>query len=114
MNVKIGARSYAVSFVSLEDEENKICGYTDYHKGEIILNDSLVDDAKMEVLLHEMLHCLLDNAGINEIAAQLKNSKGDEEQNLAELICNVLAPRLHAFLLDNDVQQLLNFCKSGT
>jgi len=111
MNVKIGARKYDINFVNIDDEEDEICGYTDYHKGEIVLNNSLVGDAKTEVFLHETLHCLLDNAGINEISAQLKNENGS---NLAELICNVLAPRLHAFLLDNDIKELLDFCKSGT
>jgi hypothetical protein len=60
------------------------------------------DDIREETLMHEVLHCLLDNSGIEEVSKQVK-----EGANLSELVATILAPRLHALLRENDVVTLI-------
>ncbi len=110
MNLKIGARTYSIekwpgtqieSFTGRDS--NEICGFTDYYQSKIIINGDVSKDVREETLMHEIMHTLLDNSGIEEIGKQLK-----EDPHVAELVATVTAPRLHAMLKDNDIQSILN------
>ena len=109
MKFKIGIREYKISLISSQAIEvlthkpaDTICGFTDYYQGKIIINADMSDDVREETLIHEVLHCLLDNSGIEEVSRQVK-----EGANLSELVATILAPRLHALLLENDVDSAL-------
>jgi Zn-dependent peptidase ImmA (M78 family) len=110
MNLKIGARTYSIekwSATQIESftgrDSNEVCGFTDYYKSKIIINGDASKDVREETLLHEIMHTLLDNSGIEEIGKQLK-----EEPHIGELVATIIAPRLHAMLKDNDIQSVLS------
>lgn len=93
MKLRIGARNFNVCLA--DEQENEIFseeptanGYIDYYKSDIFLKKQNSDDFIKETLIHEILHALLDNSGV-------------EELNLDKTI-NVLTPRIHSFLLDNE------------
>lgn len=93
---KIGARVYGISIESPEinkvfQENDTAYGYIDYVSGKIKLRSDISKDFQTETLLHELLHAMLDNSGIEDI-------------NL-DKITKVLAPRLHALLIDNPTFQ---------
>jgi Zn-dependent peptidase ImmA (M78 family) len=94
MNLKIGARVYSIdkwqgaeikSFASRES--NELCGFADYYQSRIIINGNLSKDIPQETLMHEIIHTILDNSGIEEIAKQLK-----ESPRVAELVSSIVAP----------------------
>ena len=97
--LKIGSRTYSIIFSDddeiLNSSENQNAfGYTDYANSKIVIKNSISNDFKKENLIHEILHTLLDNSGIEII---LENSN----KITTELIISVLAPRFHQFLKDN-------------
>ena len=109
MNVKVGARTYCIEKCSEEQiekitgkEASEICGFTDYYQGKVYVNAQMAKDVRQETLLHEILHTLLDNSGIEEVSRQVK-----EGANLSELVATILAPRLHLLLNDNKIENLL-------
>lgn len=110
MNIKIGARVYSIEKWQGADiksftgrDSNELCGFTDYYQSRIIINGELSKDIRQEALMHEIIHTILDNSGIEEIAKQLK-----EGPHVAGLVSSIAAPRLHALLIDNDIQNILN------
>jgi hypothetical protein len=97
--VKIGARTYAIHEQDAEEnsvfkEHEEAYGYIEYPTSEIYIRSDLEITFQNETLIHEILHGLLDNTGIDEINT--------------DQITKALSPRLYAFLVDNpDFQQKL-------
>lgn len=90
--LKIGGRTYAVSIQTSEEnsvfqEHDSAYGYIEYPTSQIHIRAELDVGFQKETLLHEILHGLLDNTG-------------NEDINTDQLT-KALAPRLHAFLIDN-------------
>ncbi len=103
-DIKVGGKSYSINFCdTIEDEtfnENENAyGYIDYAYAKIVIRDDISSSFKQENLIHEILHSLLENTGVSE-----KNIESTIE---------VLAPRIHAFLIDNPEfqDQFLNLKK---
>jgi len=102
--IKIGARIYNISIETSEEnsvfkEHEDAYGYIEYPTSEIHIRSNLEKTFQKEILIHEILHGLLDNTGIAEINT--------------DKITEALAPRIYAFLVDNpDFQKkLLQFEK---
>jgi hypothetical protein len=91
--VKIGAITYKVKEVNNMHEEFDHLGQILYTKGKIQVDKDLADDWKEQVLVHEILHGVFFEAGI-------------EEQD--EDMINRVSIILHQVLKDND----LSFSKS--
>lgn len=109
MILKVGNRRYTIEKSSDEQIENltgqtslEVCGFTDYHQSKIIINNSMAKDVREETLVHEILHTLLDNSGIEEVSRQVK-----EGANLSELIATILAPRLHSLIKENKLESII-------
>jgi Zn-dependent peptidase ImmA (M78 family) len=107
MILKVGNRRYEIEQCSEQQMEEyttagDVCGFTDYYQGKIAINKDMAKDVREETLMHEILHTLLDNSGIEEVSRQVK-----EGTNISELIATILAPRLHSLLKDNSVADLL-------
>jgi len=91
-SLKIGARTYTVSIQTPEEnsvfqEHESAYGYIEYPTSQIHIRADLDAGFQKETLLHEILHGLLDNTGVEDINT--------------DQITKALAPRLHAFLIDN-------------
>ena len=67
-----------------------------------VVNGSMAKDVREETLMHEILHTMLDNSGIEEVSRQVK-----EGANLSELVATILAPRLHALLKENKLENII-------
>jgi Zn-dependent peptidase ImmA (M78 family) len=109
MNLKVGTRCYSIQQWSEEQIEamtgrdaSEVCGFTDYYQSKIVVNGSMAKDVREETLMHEILHTMLDNSGIEEVSRQVK-----EGANLSELVATILAPRLHALLKENKLDSIL-------
>lgn len=110
MILKVGNRRYNIqqwSDQQIEDltgkDASEVCGFTDYYQGKIVINSCMVKDVREETLMHEIMHTLLDNSGIEEVSRQVK-----EGANLSELIATIIAPRLHSLLKENSINEILN------
>lgn len=97
--IKIGARTYSISKENLDkighETDGEVQGYVDYFQSRIIINENLSLDAEEEVLVHELLHTIIDRKNI-EILAR-KSTPEEFVENMVEY----LTPRLHSFLKDN-------------
>jgi Zn-dependent peptidase ImmA (M78 family) len=109
MSLKVGTRCYSIQKWSEEQIEDmtgrdasEVCGFTDYYQSKIIVNASMAKDVREETLMHEILHTMLDNSGIEEVSRQVK-----EGANLSELVATILAPRLHALIKENELNLIL-------
>lgn len=90
--IKIGARIYTIHEQDAEEnsvfkEHEEAYGYIEYPTSQIHIRSDLEITFRNETLIHEILHGLLDNTGIDEINT--------------DMITQALAPRLSAFLVDN-------------
>ena len=97
MNLKIGTRCYSIQKWSedqIEDmtgkDASEVCGFTDYYQSTIVVNGSMAKDVREETLMHEILHTMLDNSGIEEVSRQVK-----EGANLSELVATIQIGRAH-------------------
>lgn len=92
MSIRIGGREYKISFETEKTDnifaENlNAYAYVSYTTSEIKIRKDISVDYKQENLLHELLHALLDNTGL-------------QEENLDNTI-NILVPRIHDLLIKN-------------
>ena len=100
MNIKalrVGARRYVVGQARrVDDKAAEVDPDAEY----IVISPRLSVGAAAEYILHESLHAMLDNAGIDI----------DENEVTEEMVVSALAPRLAAFLADNEsaVHELLD------
>jgi len=98
MLIKIGARTYSINkedLSSIENNNEEVQGYIDYNQSKIVINDNLSVDAEEEVMIHEILHAILDRKNIELLA-----TKSDIKE-FVENIVEYLTPRVHSFLKDN-------------
>lgn len=96
-HIKIGARNYQIKFVDdhtfydflLKKSNDKnyfnAKSFIDYDEQIIVIRDSLQEDHKQELLLHELLHACVEDAGFIQ----------DFE---VEKFISALAPRLNQLL----------------
>lgn len=87
--IKIGGRIFLIKKeeTNVFKENQDAYAYIDYSKSEINVRQNQSKDSEVENCLHEILHAIMDNSGV-------------EETN-TEQIVKVLTPRLHAFFNDN-------------
>lgn len=64
VDVDLGWRRFNLSFVKkLHDEAEKVLGITDFEEGYIRIEDHKDDSLVRETIIHEIVHCMLENAG---------------------------------------------------
>lgn len=86
--VKVGHRRYALTPLShREAQEIEAHGDCSFLRGRIRVDEGLPQDAQAEVLVHEVLHALVEDAGV----------EWEDEEH----IVTVLGRRLAAFIADN-------------
>lgn len=101
--IKVGARQYEVFYFdnlefnalllklgASEDEIIKARSFIDYDSQHIVIRNQLRDDHKKELLIHELLHACLEDAGVTQ----------DFE---AEKFISAISPRLNQLLIDNEL-----------
>ena len=54
--IKVGAHSYKVSYDAKLEERSKKIGFTDITNGIILIEPQQMNSAKLDVLIHELLH----------------------------------------------------------
>lgn len=65
IKIKIGNLKYSISFnKDSAMEMNNLLGFIAYNKGEIVLVKGMSEDKKIEVLMHELTHAVLDDRNI--------------------------------------------------
>lgn len=88
--IKVGYRTYRIlPWEEGDAAENNRLGEISYRAGEIRINDGRAPQERAETILHEILHALLYDSGMNL----------DREEE--EKVVSVLAPRLTALFHDN-------------
>jgi hypothetical protein len=91
--IKIGCHDYNVGtvegLVTLDEEPDTAWGLSVYASQSILLEKDMTKSFKREVLLHEILHCVMLNAG---------GHLGCEDE---ELVIRTIAPSLLAVLREN-------------
>lgn len=106
--LKIGAKSYQLNFIDSKKMDslleslgvnkelilNKV-GVTDYYLQQIFIRSDVHPDLISECVLHELLHAMLDDAGINSIPVI-------QGVDLSETVVTITSPRLLAALRDNE------------
>jgi len=96
MKIKIGNRTYEVNLGDYEgllaNAPNDSYGCIDYTRSKIVVSTEIAKDFQKEILLHETLHGIMDDAHMNKIV---------QDENLLEDFIAALAPRLIQVLTDN-------------
>ncbi|GHP12991.1 hypothetical protein YK48G_04160 [Lentilactobacillus fungorum] len=95
--VCIGGINYQIKFVkNLEDTNQPCWGLTEYEKATIFLRDGLSWQKRRQTLIHEMVHVMLHEAGLDDVC-------NDEKlvNPLGNVLNEVLAdnPKLHFLYL---------------
>lgn len=69
MNIKVGGLTYEVvakEHFSSNDNDRNLWGYCDYEKLVITIRESLTEEKKRQVLIHELTHAIFLEAGFIE------------------------------------------------
>lgn len=97
-NINVGSKNYSVSFTQ-EDPvlavNETADGYINYTHREIVIRTGINEELIKENVIHEILHALLDDSGV-ENTIQLLN---DEDK--CEALVAALSPRIYQFIKDN-------------
>ena len=93
-SISIGARTFGIQLRRSDpvlDANPRAQSYTDHMASLIVVRDdpSFSRDAREELLVHELLHVIIKNAGLHECL---------REGFTEEFVVSALAPRLHALL----------------
>lgn len=98
-NINVGSKDYTVNFTQ-EDKilsENETAdGYINYTHREIVIRTGINEELIKENVIHEILHALLDDSGIENTIQLLK----DEDK--CEALISALSPRIYQFIKDNN------------
>jgi Zn-dependent peptidase ImmA (M78 family) len=98
-NINVGSKDYTVNFTQ-EDKilsENETAdGYINYTHREIVIRTGIDKELIKENVIHEILHALLDDSGIENTIQLLK----DEDK--CEALISALSPRIYQFIKDNN------------
>jgi hypothetical protein len=95
---EIGARTFHVELCDPEHDavfvdNADVRAYTDHSTSKIVIkDDGISTDARDELLVHELLHALVKNAGLDQCL---------KEGFTEEFLVSALAPRIHDFLKRN-------------
>jgi len=92
-NIKIGGRVYSVIITNhnnILNENPDAQAYVNHQDREIVIRDVGNIEHKKEYMLHEILHALIDDTGVEF-----------EQHKTIETIVSVLTPRLMALFKDN-------------
>lgn len=105
--LKIGSKVFTVTTFDSSDFEHKllsICpsvenldqrmGFIEYHRQEIYVRGDVHPDVTRECLMHEILHAILDDAGLAVLS-------GKDIDDLNEVIVSLVTPRFVAAMSDN-------------
>lgn len=84
-NLKILATEYTVEEVEQIDKYQRLLGQIEYVEQKIKIDKSISEDMKKEVLLHEILHGILEKLGYTEI-----NEDEQKVQSIASTMYLVL------------------------
>lgn len=100
--IKIGGKKYKLSLTNHKTDEifkdnEEANGYIKYDLSEINIRSSNSSDVIKESIIHELLHALLDDSGV-------------EDLNTEKLV-KILTPRLNALLEDNP-EFIMKFIKN--
>ena len=103
--LRVGARTFSVALRPSDpvlDANPNVRSYIDHVAGSIVIRDEqgASSDALEELLLHEVMHALVKNSGLDQCL---------REGFTEEFLVSALAPRLHALLRDN-AEQLVKCC----
>lgn len=104
-SIKVGARKYDIALVEQDSflhelssrgvTNDSVKSFIDYDDQLIVINDSLKEDHKRELLIHELLHACLEDTG------------SDIDPEIAEKLIACMSPRLNQ-LLDGQLIQILH------
>lgn len=83
--VKIMATEYEVVEVDQIDKYERLLGQINYSEQTIKIDKGISEDLKMETLLHEILHGVLEKLGLNDI-----NDNEQKVQSIATTLYLVL------------------------
>ncbi|WP_394404837.1 ImmA/IrrE family metallo-endopeptidase [Streptococcus sp. 20-1249] len=67
--IKVCGMTYAVEvkeYFKAHDDERNLWGYCDYEQQKIYIRESLSEQKKKQVLIHELTHAILHEAGYKE------------------------------------------------
>ena len=105
-SIKIGNRMYSIASLCDEDFDlilmkyrifdQEIKSFIDYDDQIIVVREKLPIDYQQELILHELLHACLNDAGIEQ-------GKDDER------FINILAPRLSSLISSGIVEAISKF-----
>lgn len=71
--VKVGGITYTIKVVkNLEDEGEALWGLTKYEDAAIQIREELTEQKKRQTLAHEMVHAMLHEAGLDDMASNEK------------------------------------------
>tara|TARA_Y100000034_G_C6518277_1_gene222952 strand:- start:67 stop:396 length:330 start_codon:yes stop_codon:yes gene_type:complete len=97
-NLNIGSKNYSINFTQEDPilvENETADGYINYPHREIVIRTGINEELIKENVIHEILHALLDDAGIENTLAKL----GDKDK--CEALISALSPRIYQFIKDN-------------
>lgn len=67
MNIKIGGTTYPVTYrADLNDNHKTLYGWIRFNASEILIEEELGPQARYAVLWHEIVHGILNHAGIDD------------------------------------------------
>lgn len=89
-NVKILATKYDVEEVEQIDKYTRLLGQIEYTEQKIKIDKNISEDMKQEVLLHEILHGILEKLGYEDL-------NGDEQK------VHSIASTMYLVLKDNNL-----------
>lgn len=98
---RVGARTFNFSVEksnSVLDSNPNIRSYVDHIASRIVVRfePDMSDDAKEELLFHELMHAIVKNSGLDQCL---------KEGFTEEFVVSALAPRIHQLLKDNFSQE---------
>ena len=83
--IKILATEYKVEEVEQIDKYERLLGQIQYTEQKIKIDKNISEDMKREVLIHEILHGILEKLGYNEL-----NDDEQKVQSIASTLYSVL------------------------
>ena len=97
---KIGSKLFEVLISSYDEIQNILLqfdiktdlkiGFIDYYSQKIYVRNDVHLDLQNECILHELIHAMLLDSGIDSIT-----------DNMNEILSSIIAPRLLQFIRDN-------------
>ena len=100
VNISVGSKAYTISFAKEDKiflENETVDGYINYPKREIVIRTGINEELIKENVIHEVLHALLDDAGVENTLVKLN----DEDK--CEALISALSPRIYQFIKDNSI-----------